>query len=79
MNFQTLRVQTYGDTEQENIQVTLSPGNIKMVLAFGNEMRQGKYVRKVSVVFLDNEAVELYLMDHDLMRIEDVVGGYSIE
>lgn len=79
---QDLRVLTlthYGPTEAENRIVTLSLINIAMIAAeVENVSLQNRQVRRLQVLLLDGEAVDLALSDLDLHQLQQAVGVYVL-
>lgn len=66
----------YGVTEAENARMTLAPLSIKLLAAVDDE-RQGRPVKRVSVMFLEADTVEIFVSELDLLQIEQAVGGYG--
>lgn len=67
----------FGETEAENARMTLSPMNVKLLAAF-DDTRQGRPVKRVSVLFLEGDSVEVFVSEMDLLQIEQAVGMYGI-
>lgn len=75
-DIRVLTVQHFGETEEENTRITLSPLNIKMTAA-NPTIRQNREMFKVSVLFLEGDSVELFVTEMDLLQIERAVGMYG--
>lgn len=74
-----LTLTSYGESESENLRVTLPATNIKAVLARDGVI-QNRPVKITAVLFMgDPEAIELKLSDFDLTQLESVVGAYMYE
>lgn len=71
-----LTVTSYGETEEDNSQVTLAPMSIKMC-ASKNGKIQGRDIKKTLILFVDSDEIELNLNDLDLMQIQSVIGSYG--
>jgi hypothetical protein len=66
----------YGDTPEENARMTLSPVSIKLLAAY-EDTKQGRPVKRVSVLFLEGDVTEIFVSDMDLLTIERAVGMYG--
>lgn len=75
-NMRVLTLQHFGETEADNLQVTLSALLIKAVMAKDIEV-QGRPVKQSIVLFMDSDPIELNLSPIDLMQLESVVGAYG--
>lgn len=73
-----LTVQNFGDTEAENGRVTLAPMAIKMVASF-DDTKQGRSLKRLHVLFLEGDNVELYVSEMDALTIEQAIGTYGFE
>lgn len=71
-----LTVVSYGETENENDRVTLNSLEIQMTAA-RDDIRQGRPVKRTSVMFKDGAYVELFLNDMDLLEVEQAIGTYG--
>jgi hypothetical protein len=67
----------FGESEAENARMTLSPMNVKLLAAF-DDMRQGRPVKRVSVLFVEGDSVEIFVSEMDLLTIEQAVGMYGV-
>jgi hypothetical protein len=75
-DMRVLNLQHYGETPEEDLEVTLSPMTIKMVAA-KNVTVQGREVKETTILFLDSEPVTLNLNSIDLLSLQSVIGAYS--
>lgn len=75
-NLRVLTLQHFGETPEEDLQVTLSAMSIKMVCA-RDTMVQDREVKETTVLFLDSEEVCLNLNAIDLLQLQAVVGSYG--
>ena len=75
-NMRVLTLQHYGETPEDDLQVTLSPATIKMVASKDVQI-QGRLVKEVTILFIDSDPVELNLSPIDLLSLQSVVGAYG--
>lgn len=76
MNMRVLTLHHFGETAEDDLQVTLSAMSIKMTAAKDVEV-QGRPVKQVTILFTDSEPVELNISAMDLLNLESVVGSYG--
>lgn len=71
-----LTVLNFGETEAENDRITLNSMEIQMTAA-RDDIRQGRAVKKTTVMFKDGACVELFLNEMDLLTVEQAIGTYG--
>lgn len=75
-DIRVLTVMHLGETEEENARITFSPMNVKMLAAL-DDTRQGRPVKKVSVLFIEGDNTEIFISEIDLLTFERAVGMYE--
>ena len=79
IEFQRLTVLHYGETTQEDRRITLSPMNIVLVAAEVDDVVvNGRSVRKVTVLFLDQSSVDVVVNHADLELMEAAIGSFCL-
>lgn len=72
-----LRIDHYGDTEDQNRRMTLSPSNICGLAAeMDDTIVQGRSLRRVGVMMMDGEEILLVVNHADLALMERAVGSF---
>ena len=76
---QVLRVMHYGETEDQNRMITISPVNVLMLAApLVPEQIQGREVKRISVLMADGSEAEVCVNDVDLDQLEQAIGSYGL-
>lgn len=75
-DMRVLNLQHYGETPEDDLEVTLSPMAIKMVAA-KNIVVQNREVKETTILFLDSEPITLNLNSIDLISLQNVIGAYG--
>lgn len=75
-NMRVLTVTNFGETEDANERVTLSPMEIQMTSA-KEEIRQNRPVQRMLVMFKDGAVAEVYVSEFDLLQVEQAIGMYG--
>jgi hypothetical protein len=75
-DMRVLTLKHFGETSEDDLEVTLAALSIKMVAA-KDTVIQGRQVKQTTILFLDSEPVELNLSAFDLMALTNVVGAYG--
>jgi len=79
LELQKLTLHHYSADPSEERRITLSPNNIAVVAAHVEDVVvNGRSLRSVSVLFLDQGAVDLLLNHSDLELLESAVGSFSL-
>lgn len=75
-----LKVTHYGDSPEENKEVTISPVVVKMVFAdVAPSFKQNRSVKNISLLLMEGDTVELCISESELYTLEEVVGLYDFE
>jgi hypothetical protein len=76
-NMRVLTLSHYGETPADDLQVTLNPGSIKMVVA-QNGFIQNREIKITTIFFVDKlEPVEFNLSGIELLDLQQVIGAYG--
>ena len=76
INMRVLTLQHYGETETDNLEITLSAMSIKMIAA-KDSIIQNRPIKETTILFMDSETVELNLNSLDYQQLTGVVGAYG--
>lgn len=80
MEVKVLTVTAYAEKEEDNKRVTIQPMNVAMLAAdIEDSTIQNRSLRKVAVLLLDGETIELFVNHQDLETMEQAVGSYLVE
>ena len=79
MNIQRLTLRHYGATEAEDRRITLSPMNILAAVAKIDDIQlNGRSLREISVLMVDQANIDLIVNHADLQLLEDAVGSFCL-
>lgn len=79
MNLRVLRVDHYGDTEQDNKRFTLAPTEVVALIADPDDVAiQGRQLRRVTALMKDGMSIDLIVNHADLESLEKAVGAYML-
>ncbi len=79
MDLQKLTITHYEEDSKDDRRVTLSPGNVGMIAAEIDDCTvNNRSVRKVSILFLDGNSVELTVNHADLELLETAIGSFCL-
>lgn len=76
MNMKVLSVYHVGDTSEEDIKLSFSPNEIKMI-ASRDTKKNGRDLKDIQVFFCDGDVKMFTVSGLDLMTLEQVIAGYS--
>lgn len=77
LTIRTLTVTAYEENEGKSLEVTLAPGKIQMIAA-SDDIRQGRTLKHVRIVFDDGGMAEVWVTEVDLITMQQCVGLYAM-
>jgi hypothetical protein len=80
MEFEKLTVHHYDISKENEKRVTLSPNNINLLATnIEDTIINGLSLRKVTVLFLQGDPIDLLVNHADLEKMERAIGSFYLE
>jgi hypothetical protein len=79
-DMRTLTVTSVGETEEQNLEVTISPADVRLVVVYkGSPITlQGREFKKTVVIFADGFEYQVQLSDFDIDVLQTTIGGFGM-